>query len=282
MAVGGLLVFDAEPKLTRAIVAERIAERSHLVPRLRQRLEEPPLGIASPVWTDDTGFDLDWHVRQASLPEPGGASEIGAFVGREFSHRLDRSRPLWEATFVEGMEGGRRGLQIKVHHAVVDGLAALGMAPVFVDLPVQERDLLARISALSTQTSQLKESAAVRAGAHDRRLGLGAAARLRHARPRDGELARVQSRCLQHPRPLTATIPPWRPDGRGLSDSAAEPVEPGPRGWNPQLQRPRLLRRARRRDLDPPLSTVAAGLRAALAELQNAVIDPRAAAAGRV
>ena len=104
MAVGGLLVFDAEPPLTRAMVAERIAERIHLVPRLRQRLEEPPLGIANPVWTDDTGFDLDWHVRQASLPEPGGDAELGAFVGREFSHRLDRSRPLWEATLIEGLE----------------------------------------------------------------------------------------------------------------------------------------------------------------------------------
>jgi WS/DGAT/MGAT family acyltransferase len=137
MAVGGLLVFDSEPRLSRAMVAERLAERIHLVPRLRQRLEEPPLGIANPVWTDDTGFDLDWHVRQASLPEPGGASEIGAFVGREFSHRLDRSRPLWEAMLIEGMEGGRQGLLMKVHHAVVDGLAALGLAALVLD-PTEE------------------------------------------------------------------------------------------------------------------------------------------------
>jgi diacylglycerol O-acyltransferase len=133
MAVGGLLVFAAEPKLTRAMVAERLAERIHLVPRLRQRLEEAPLGIANPVWTDDTGFDLDWHVRQASLPSPGGAKEIGALVGREFSHRLDRSRPLWEITLIEGMEGGRQGLLMKVHHAVVDGLAALGLAALVLD-----------------------------------------------------------------------------------------------------------------------------------------------------
>jgi diacylglycerol O-acyltransferase len=138
MAVGGLLVFDSAPKLTRAMVAERLAERIHLVPRLRQRLEEPPLGIANPVWTDDTGFDLDWHVRQASLPEPGGGGEIGAFVGREFSHRLDRARPLWEATLIEGMEGGRQGLLMKVHHAVVDGLAALGLAALVLD-PTEER-----------------------------------------------------------------------------------------------------------------------------------------------
>jgi WS/DGAT/MGAT family acyltransferase len=133
MAVGGLLVFEAEPPLTRAMVAERIAERIHLLPRLRQRLEEPPLGLANPVWTDDTGFDLDWHVRQASLPAPGGEDQLGWLVGREFSHRLDRARPLWEATFIEGLEGGRKGLLMKVHHALVDGMAAIGMAALVLD-----------------------------------------------------------------------------------------------------------------------------------------------------
>jgi diacylglycerol O-acyltransferase / wax synthase len=133
MAVGGLLVFDSSPPLTRAVLAARLAERIHLVPRLRERLEERPLGLANPVWTDDVGFDLDWHVRQASLPGPGGESELGAFVGREFSHRLDRSRPLWEATLIEGMQGGRQGLLMKIHHALVDGMAALGMAALVLD-----------------------------------------------------------------------------------------------------------------------------------------------------
>jgi diacylglycerol O-acyltransferase len=134
MAVGGLLVFDAEPVLTRAMVADRLAERIHLIPRLRQRLEEPPLGLlANPLWVDDHGFDLDWHVRQASLPAPGGEAELGALVGREFSHRLDRARPLWEATLIEGLAGGRHALLMKVHHALVDGMAAIGMAALVLD-----------------------------------------------------------------------------------------------------------------------------------------------------
>ncbi len=131
MAVGGLLVF--EPGLSRARLAERIGERVHLLPRLRQRLEEPPLGIANPVWADDTSFDLDWHVRQASLPDPGGDAEIGALIGREFSHRLDRSRPLWESTLIEGLDEGRQGVLMKVHHALVDGMAAIGMAALVLD-----------------------------------------------------------------------------------------------------------------------------------------------------
>jgi diacylglycerol O-acyltransferase / wax synthase len=137
MAAGGLLVFDADPPLTRSMLVERIGARIHLMPRLRQRLEETPLGLANPVWTDDAGFDLDWHVRQVSLPDsdPGGdrTHEIGVLVGREFSHRLTRTRPLWEATVIEGMRGGRTGVLMKIHHALVDGIAAIGLAALVLD-----------------------------------------------------------------------------------------------------------------------------------------------------
>jgi diacylglycerol O-acyltransferase len=137
MAVGGVMVFERKPKLTRAMVLERVGQRLHLIPRLRQRLEEPPLGIASPVWTDDVNFDLDWHIRQASLPKPGGDAELGQFVGREFSHRLDRSRPLWEITLIEGLQGGRPALLLKAHHALVDGMAALALGALLLD-PTRE------------------------------------------------------------------------------------------------------------------------------------------------
>src|SRR5947209_1413355 len=138
MATGGLLVFDSDPRLTRSMLVERIGERIHLIPRLRQRLEETALGLANPVWTDDTGFDLEWHVRQASLPDsdpPGGdrINEVGALIGREFSHQLSRTRPLWEATLIEGMHDGRTGVLIKVHHALVDGIAAIGLAALVLD-----------------------------------------------------------------------------------------------------------------------------------------------------
>src|SRR5437764_2356748 len=133
MAVGGLLVFDPEPPLTRAEVGARIGERIHLLPRLRQRLEEPPLGLANPVWIDDEDFDLDWHIRQTSVPEPGGDSELAVVVGREFSHRLNRDRPLWEATVIDALTDGCRGLLIKIHHALADGTAALGMAALVLD-----------------------------------------------------------------------------------------------------------------------------------------------------
>jgi diacylglycerol O-acyltransferase / wax synthase len=162
MAVGGLLVFEPEPPLTRAMIAERLAQRIHLIPRLRQRLEEPPLGLANPLWVDDRGFDLDWHIRQASLPPAGSGAELGALVGREFSHRLDRARPLWEATLIEGLEGGRRALLMKVHHALVDGMAAIGMAALVLDptieplkIPPPEREWVPRPYDLRSQVTRL-------------------------------------------------------------------------------------------------------------------------------
>src|SRR5712691_9817370 len=88
MAVGGVLLFEEGPGLELAAVRERLEARLHLIPRYRQRLEEAPLGLANPVWVDDRDFDLDWHLRHASLPPPGGMAELEAFVGREMSRRL--------------------------------------------------------------------------------------------------------------------------------------------------------------------------------------------------
>jgi WS/DGAT/MGAT family acyltransferase len=133
MAVAGVLVFDGGPGVRRDAIAARIADRIHLVPRLRQRLEAPPLGLANPVWVDDHDFDIDWHVRDATLPEPGGDEDLSRLVGREMSRRLDRSRPLWELTVVDGLRLGRVAVVMKIHHALVDGMAALALAAVLLD-----------------------------------------------------------------------------------------------------------------------------------------------------
>ena len=93
MAVGGLLVFDPEPPLTRAMVAARLAERIHLIPRLRQRLEEPPFGLlANPA----VGRRPWIRSRLARPPgEPAGARRRGGARGARRTRVLPpaRSRP---------------------------------------------------------------------------------------------------------------------------------------------------------------------------------------------
>jgi diacylglycerol O-acyltransferase / wax synthase len=142
MAIGGVVLLERGPGVTYDALCTRIAERIHLLPRYRQRLEQPPLGLANPVWVDDEHFDVHWHVRLSRLPDPGGDAELAAFVGREFSRLMDRSRPLWELHIVEGLVGDRVAVIPKMHHALADGAGAVGIGLVLLDpgpepLPVE-------------------------------------------------------------------------------------------------------------------------------------------------
>lgn len=133
MAVGGLLLFEAGDGMRYPRVLERVEQRLHLIPRYRHRLQSSASGLANPVWIDDDGFDLRWHVRRATLAEPGGERDLAEFVGQEMSRRLDRSRPLWELTVITGLQSGRVALLAKMHHALVDGVAAVDIGTVLLD-----------------------------------------------------------------------------------------------------------------------------------------------------
>lgn len=140
MHVGGLLVFDAPPRLPDDAEGSRFARflalvrsRLHLVPRYRQKLLHPPLGVGTPVWVDDPDFDLSYHVRHAALPKPGTMAQLTEYSARILSRPLDRDRPLWETYVIEGLEDGRFAILSKSHHAMIDGLAGMDIATVMLD-----------------------------------------------------------------------------------------------------------------------------------------------------
>ncbi len=119
MHVGSLLIFSAPPK-AGADYVEQLA--AHL--RTATGAVEPwnlklVRGIR-PSWEPDAAFDLDYHLRRAALPAPGGERELGRLVSRMHSHALDLSRPPWEFHLIEGLHGGRFALYFKVHHALMD------------------------------------------------------------------------------------------------------------------------------------------------------------------
>ncbi len=116
-----------------ADVKRQIAQRMHLAPLFRRRLETLPLAIANPVWVEDGPVDLDHHVRRERLPRPGTRAQLEACVGRLHARPLDRSRPLWALHVVEGLATGQVGLYVKVHHAVLDGVAGIALADVLLD-----------------------------------------------------------------------------------------------------------------------------------------------------
>lgn len=136
MHVGGLFLFDtsATDRFEFERFVRLVRSRLHRLPRYRQRLAYPPLGLGGPVWIDDPDFDLSYHVRHAALPHPGTMSQLMDYAARVLSRQLDRDRPLWELYVVEGLADGRLALVVKNHHAMVDGIGGVDIATVLFDL----------------------------------------------------------------------------------------------------------------------------------------------------
>jgi len=126
--VGGLLQFRLPRNAPRDYMRRLMKEfRNHRTFRApwNRRLKS---GIASspwPVWVEDDEIDLEYHVRHAALPWPGGERELGELVGRLQSTPLDLTRPPWECTIIEGLEGNRFALFIKMHHSLIDGVSGM-------------------------------------------------------------------------------------------------------------------------------------------------------------
>jgi diacylglycerol O-acyltransferase / wax synthase len=94
-------------------------------PPLRQRVARPPLGLAPPQWADDPDFDLAYHLRRLSLPSPGDSRQLLDLAAQLAAMPLDRARPLWEVTVVEGLVGGRAAVLQRLHHTLTDGVGGM-------------------------------------------------------------------------------------------------------------------------------------------------------------
>jgi diacylglycerol O-acyltransferase len=137
-----LEIFEpGEAGLDPSSLVRLIADRIAFVPRYRQRLRWVPGRLANPVWVDDPGFDLAYHVRRCALPAPGSMDQLRALVARVVSCPLDRTRPLWETYLVEGLAGGRVAMLSKAHLTLVDGLETVDLGQVLLDTDPEPREL---------------------------------------------------------------------------------------------------------------------------------------------
>jgi WS/DGAT/MGAT family acyltransferase len=128
MHVGALMPFrmpDGAPKdFMRQLMTELRGHRRFAPPwnrKLGSWLLKSPLHY----WVEDDAIDLEAHVRHTALPWPGGERELGELIGRLHSQPLDLSRPPWECTLIEGLEGNRFAFFIKMHHSLIDGVSAM-------------------------------------------------------------------------------------------------------------------------------------------------------------
>jgi diacylglycerol O-acyltransferase / wax synthase len=138
--IGGLAILDGTSLLDRdgrvqiEAVRRQLEPRMHLVPRLRQLLYRPQLGLGWPLWVDAPSFDLADHIRVRALAAPGGQAQLLRACQELARRRLDPARPLWELWLLPGLPDGRVGAFLKLHHACADGTAAVAAFGALLDL----------------------------------------------------------------------------------------------------------------------------------------------------
>src|SRR5215468_6711566 len=137
--IGGLAVLDGAGLLDRGgrvrvdAVREQFEPRLHLIPRFRQLLYRPRLGLGWPLWVDAPTFDLADRNRVHPVAAPGGQAQLLAACQDLAARRLDPARPLWELWLLPGLPDRRMGAYLRLHHAVADGAAALAVFGALLD-----------------------------------------------------------------------------------------------------------------------------------------------------
>jgi diacylglycerol O-acyltransferase / wax synthase len=144
MHVGSLQLFqppegadaiDVRAMFDAAIAADEVA------PLFDKRPARSITSLGQWGWQTDREFDLEHHVRRNALPQPGRVLELLALCSRLHSTLLDRNRPLWETHLIEGLNDGRYALYFKVHHALVDGVAATRLLSRMLSEDPAQRDM---------------------------------------------------------------------------------------------------------------------------------------------
>ena len=142
--VAMMMIFDVstapQGKVRFKDILKHFDDRMYLHPIFRRRLAMVPFGLDRPYWVADKDIDVEYHIRHIALPKPGDWRQLMIQVARLHSRPLDRSRPLWEAYVIEGLDNipklppGSFALFMKFHHASVDGMAGLHLASQLLSL----------------------------------------------------------------------------------------------------------------------------------------------------
>ena len=225
---GGRLL-DADGRVLIEAAREHIGRRLHLVPRFRQLLCVPSVGLGWPLWVDAPSVDVAEHVGVFPVAPPGGDTEVLRACETLRRRPLPRSRPLWEMWFLPGLPDGRVGLFMKMHHAIADGVAGVATLGAFVDtvpdppettappwtpapMPIQERS----VGGQPAPAAAKRPSARLSALAHP----IGTFRRMRRAWPAMRETVRRGTRPADAASTVrSARIAGWR-------SSAATSVSP--------------------------------------------------------
>jgi diacylglycerol O-acyltransferase / wax synthase len=124
---GGTPTFEAFREVFRS--------RLPVLEPLRYQLVSTPWRLHRPMWREEADLDLDYHLQRVQVPAPGGRRELDAVIGAVATTALDRSRPLWQFYYAEGLPGDRVAVIGKVHHVLADGVASANLMARVVEWP---------------------------------------------------------------------------------------------------------------------------------------------------
>jgi len=137
MHIGAMGILEGD--LDFASFKKIVASRLHQMPKLRKRLVQVPFSIDHPYWVEDPHFNLDLHLHHVALPKPGDWKALRRLASQIFSEPLDKSRPLWSFTFVEGLDQlsqvkpGSVAIISKIHHVAIDGVGGAALMAILFD-----------------------------------------------------------------------------------------------------------------------------------------------------
>ena len=143
MHVAGLMQFippkSAGPNYLRDLLAD--LESAPIEPPWNLKLATPWF-VRNPfqAWVTDEDFDIHYHVRRSALASPGDERELGMLISRLHSNALDFNRPPWEMHLIEGLEGGRFAMYVKIHHSLVDGVSGVKLLQRSLSTSARERN----------------------------------------------------------------------------------------------------------------------------------------------
>ena len=120
-------------------VRKHIESRLHLAPLFSRRLAFMPLDLASPIWLGGTAVNLDDHIKRVMLPRPGTQVQLEAAVAKLHEGMMDRDKPMWEFTVIEGLQDGNVAFYSRIHHAALDGQGGVALAQAILDTSATPR-----------------------------------------------------------------------------------------------------------------------------------------------
>ena len=134
--ISGLSIVEAESSSRFSFdrYVDVLTARFALIERFRWKLADVPLGLDNAYWVEAEDFDPADHVHRIAVPSPGDRAALAEVIGFLHGLPLDRSRPLWECWWIEGLEGGRVATLLKFHHCLMDGASGMGLTQILFDL----------------------------------------------------------------------------------------------------------------------------------------------------